>query len=100
MLPATVVRERKARGHTPPYAWSHDERRIAYVVHRPTEASWETKILVVGIGDDGRPLSLATIDVVHDFGAPVIELEFVDRSIRFTRKGDHGALMIRVVDPE
>lgn len=100
MLPATVAKERKARGHTPPYAWSHDERRIAYVVHHPAEASWETKILVVEIGDDGRPLSRETIDVVHDFGAPIIELEFVNRSIRFARKGDHGTLMIRVVDPE
>ncbi len=92
------VLNRWDRGHTPAYAWSHDEKRIAHVVHRPTEASWETKLVVVEIGDDGRPSSWETIDVVHDFG-PFIQLGFVDRSIRLVRKGVHEKLMIRVVDP-
>ena len=99
LIPVTAVREEKDRDHTPPYAWSHDERRIAFVVHRRTDSSLETKLVVIGIGDDGRPVSREAIDVAHDFRSPFVELAFVDGSIRLARKSDRGRL-IRIISRE
>ena len=98
-VPATGAREQKDRDHNPPYAWSDDERRVAFVVHRRTDTSWETKLVVVGIGDDGRRVSRESIDVVHDFRAPFIELGFVDGSIRLARRSDQGK-SIRIISRE
>ena len=107
VLPATAAKEHKIRGHSPdsypgrpfpPYAWSHDERHVGFVVRRRRNESWETKLVVIGIGDDGRPSSRRAIDLMYDRNARFIELGFVDDSIRFARRGLYGKVMIRVVD--
>ena len=92
LVPATAERVVKDRDHTPPYAWSDDERRVAFLVH-PAESSGESKLVVVGIGQDGRPVSQAAIGVAHDFDPPFIELGFVGGSIRLVKGNDHRKLI-------
>ena len=99
LLPLTAVREQKDRDHIPAYAWSYDERRIAFVVHRRTGQWWETKLIVVRIGDDGRPVSGEAIDVVNDFRAPFTDLSIADDSIRLAR-GSGSRKLIRVISRE
>ena len=96
LVPLTEVSEIKDRDHNPPYAWSHDDRHIAFVVHRGTGESWETKLILVRIGDDGRPESREAIDLVHDFRSPFVDLSIVDDSIRLTR-GRDSYKSIRVI---
>lgn len=93
VLPTSPVEEEKNRDSVPPYAWSPDETRVAFIVHRRTDSSREMKLVVVEVGNDGRPVSSETMDVVPDFSKPFIELGFVDGSIRLARSGDHGKLI-------
>ena len=92
LVPATAERVVKDRDHNPSYAWSDDERWIAFLVH-PTESSLESKLVVVGIGQDGRAVSQEAIGVAHDFDPPFIELGFVGGSIRLAKGNDHRKLI-------
>lgn len=91
---------RKIRGHVPPYTWSHDESRIAFVVSQRAEPTWERKLVVVEINDDGRPVSREAIGLpAVSRRAPFREIEFVGRSVRLVR-GDDDRKLIRIVDPD
>ena len=96
MVPAAAGSVEKDRDHTPPYAWSPDERRVAFVVHRRTESSREAELVVVEIGEDGRPVSRQDIGLAHDYGTRFIELGFVDESIRLA-SGSGDRKLIRII---
>ena len=99
LFPATAETVVKNRDHTPPYAWSHDESRIAFVVRRLTELTRETQLVVVGVGEDGRPVSRQEIGLAHVSRSPFIELGFVGGSVRLAR-GDGDRKLIRIISPD
>ena len=87
----------KNRGHAPPYAWSHDERRVAFVVSRRAEPTRETKLVVVEIDNDGGPVSRKVIGLPEvSCRAPFREIGFVGGSVRLVR-GDDDHKLIRSI---
>ena len=99
LLPEAAERVAKKRDHNPPYAWSHDESRIAFVVVRRTESTRERQLVVVGIDEDGRPVSRQEIGLAQVSGPPFIEIGFVGGSVRLAR-GDGGRKLIRIISPD
>ena len=93
----THADERIDRNPDPAYAWSPDERFVAFVLTHGRGESRTSRLVVIEIDNDGRPVRRKLVEL-GAFFYPVVKIGFVDGSVRLERRAGEREKEIRVIE--